>query len=163
MFWRWKGKTLVRTVNINIGYNPYLTCFFNYYTLFTNKSSEFYIFRWLSIIISIIKVVTFFWKENIKKTFHSYIFNVNTVTSVGYQMLPVFVYNLFCSIYLTPSLRKWIQTLYKHTCIVYIHGSNAFVGILHPTKTPLYLVLFKYNCNCLVLKQQRKCLVAIGF
>lgn len=48
----------------------------------------------------------FFWKENITKTFYSYIFNGNTVTSVGYQMLPVFVYNLFCSIYLTPSLRK---------------------------------------------------------
>lgn len=143
MFWRWKGKTLVRTVNINIDYNPYLTCFFlNYYnTLFTNKSSEFYIFRWLSIRISIIKVVTFFFGKKISKR-HSIVnsFNVNTVTSVGYQMLPVFVYNLFCSIYLTPSLRKWIQTLYKHTCIVYIHGSNAFVGILHPTKTPLYLV-----------------------
>lgn len=143
MFWRWKGKTLVRTVNINIDYNPYLTCFFFYYynTLFTNKSSEFYIFRWLSIRISIIKVVTFFLGKKISKR-HSIvnIFNVNSVTSVGYQMLPVFVYNLFCSIYLTPSLRKWIQTLYKHTCIVYIHGSNAFVGILHPTKTPLYLV-----------------------
>lgn len=42
------GKVrLVRTDNINIDYNPYLTCFFFYYynTLFTNKSSEFYIFR----------------------------------------------------------------------------------------------------------------------
>lgn len=48
------------------------TLFFYYYnTLFTNKSSEFYIFRWLSIRISIIKVVTFFLKENIKKTFYS--------------------------------------------------------------------------------------------
>lgn len=37
----------------------------------------------------------FLWKENIKKTFYSYIFNVNTVTSVGYQMLPVFVFNIF--------------------------------------------------------------------
>lgn len=45
--------------------------FFYYYTLFTNKSSEFYIFRWLSIIISIIKAVTFFLKENIKKAFYS--------------------------------------------------------------------------------------------
>lgn len=138
--------------------------FYYYYTLFTNKSSEFYIFRWLSIRISIIKVVTFFfWKKISKRHSIVNIFNVNTVTSVGYQMLPVFVYNLFCSIYSTLSLRKWIQTLYKHNCIVYIHGSNAFVGILQPTKAPLYLVLFKYNCNCLALKQQQKCWVSIDF
>lgn len=53
------------------------------------------------------------------------------------------LFNIFDTLF-----KKMIQTLYKHNCIVYIHGSNAFVGILHPTKTPLYLVLFKYNCNC---------------
>lgn len=41
--------------------------FVYYYTLFTNKSSEFYIFRWLSIIISIIKVVTFFLERKYQK------------------------------------------------------------------------------------------------
>lgn len=48
----------------------------------------------------------FFGKKISKRHSIVNIFNVNTVTSVGYQMLPVFVYNLFCSIYLTPSLRK---------------------------------------------------------